>query len=137
MCWEKDAKRLLASERICFRLLPSSSSTFLRLVRGKGIKFRHFFALPIENLKVYRSEGRTLFIVYVYPSKNKLYHLRNKKYLFIFTCHFSPNPALQWANYLFWFQKHKSALPYSILRTLENLSFIIKMARKEKCWKDL
>ncbi len=35
--------------------------------------------------KVHKSKGRTLFVVYVEPSKNKLGRFRNNIYLFTFT----------------------------------------------------
>ncbi len=48
-----------------------------------------------ESLKVRKSEGKTLIVVYVLPSKNKLYHLRNKIHWFTFIYSFLSNPALQ------------------------------------------
>jgi hypothetical protein len=45
--------------------------------------------------KVHKSKGRTLFVVYVKPSKNKLDHSRNKIHMFTFTDCFLSNPAFQ------------------------------------------
>ncbi len=45
--------------------------------------FLEFFFVYVSN-KVHRNRGRTLFIVSVEVSKNKLASLRSKKYLFIF-----------------------------------------------------
>jgi len=41
--------------------------------------------IKVDWLKVNRSKGKTLFIVYVQPSKNKLEHLRKTKYLLTHT----------------------------------------------------
>ncbi len=48
-----------------------------------------------QNIKVHKSKGRTLFVVYVYPSKNKLDNSRNKINFFTIIYCFLSNPALQ------------------------------------------
>jgi hypothetical protein len=45
--------------------------------------------------KVHKSKGRTLFVVYVEPSKNKLGRFRNNTHLFTFNSCFLSDRALQ------------------------------------------
>ena len=74
----------------------------------------------IINSKLHRSKGRTLFIVYVKPSKNKLDHVRIlKNHLFIheLTGSISRSP-LRNNFFCFDFEKQNSVLPYNILCTL-------------------
>ena len=63
--------------------------------------------VDFTNPKVHWSKGRAQTIVYIWPSKNKLDRLKNKKYLFTCTYCFLLNPVLQETNYLFRFKKHK------------------------------
>ncbi len=46
-------------------------------------------------VKVHKTKGRTLFVVYVKPSKNKLDHLQNKLHLFTCIYCFLSIPAFQ------------------------------------------
>ena len=58
------------------------------------MKLSNAFVGRIFWNKVHRSKGRALSIVYVAPSKNRLDHLRNEKYLFTCTDCFLCNPTL-------------------------------------------
>lgn len=70
--------------------------------------------------KVHRSKGRTLLMVCILPSKNKLNRLGNEKHLFAFTyCFFYLK--LSCNKQIILFQKQNSALPYSNLRTMESV----------------
>jgi len=51
------------------------------------------FFVGLAKTKVHRSEGRTLFIVSIEPSKNKLDRLMNKIYLFTFANCLIPKTA--------------------------------------------
>ncbi len=57
--------------------------------------------VDMRKTKVDKSKGRTLFVVYVSPSKNKLGRFMNKIHMFTFTSCFLSNPALQLTNLLF------------------------------------
>jgi hypothetical protein len=57
--------------------------------------FRIFGAFLKTLSKVHKSKGRTLFVVYVKSSKNKLDRSSNKIHLFTFIYCFLSNPAVQ------------------------------------------
>jgi hypothetical protein len=77
----------------CKNSLTSFSHTIVLAFSECKVCF--VFLTVYLGCKVHKSKGRTLFVVSVYPSKNKLGCLRNKIHLFTFTSCFLSNPALQ------------------------------------------
>ena len=59
---------------------------------------RAFIEVLFEERYIVVKVGKNLFSP---ASKNKLDHIKNKKYLFTCTFYFLSNPALRYTNYLF------------------------------------